>query len=356
MPRHFDEDDDLFADSRMTFGEHLEELRARLISAIKGLMFFLMIGFVLDGIGYAVGWPWLGIGKPMMHVITVPVERELKAFYYRRMERLLAEQGREKADGQGVTALKPVKMRFPPESIAALRGVQELPPESIDATVWLDPIQIYNAAQGISQVIRPPELSTFSVTETMMVYVKVSLLCGLVLASPWVFGQMWAFIGAGLYPHEKKYIHKYLPMSLILFLGGVFLCQLAVIPKSIEALLWFNDWIGFTPELRLNEWLSFAIMLPLVFGISFQTPLVMLALERIGIMTVASYWRSWRMAAFLLAVFAMIITPSPDALTMLAMWFPLVGLYFFGIVLCKWAGRNDPVDDDVPEVDELVEA
>jgi len=190
----------------------------------------------------------------------------------------------------------------------------------------------------------------------MMVYVKVSLLCGLVLASPWVLGQLWAFVAAGMYPHEKKYVHKYLPMSVGLFLGGVFLCQFAVLPKSVEALLWFNDWIGFTPELRLNEWLSFAIMMPLVFGISFQTPLVMLVLERIGIMSVASYWSSWRMAAFLLAVFAMIITPSPDALSMLAMWVPLVALYFLGILLCKWAGRNDPVDEDVPEADELVEA
>jgi sec-independent protein translocase protein TatC len=356
MPRQSDQDDDLFADSRMTFGEHLEELRARLISAIKGLMFFLVIGFVLDGIGYWINVPWFGIGKPMMHVITVPVERELKAFYFRRMQRLVAEQGRGEGDGQGATALKPVKMKFPPEAIAALRGVKDLPTESIEATVLLDPIQTYNAAQGISQVIRPPELATFSVTETMMVYIKVSLLCGLVLASPWVFGQMWAFIGAGLYPHEKKYVHKFLPMSLGLFLGGVALCQFAVIPKSIAALLWFNDWIGFTPELRLNEWLSFAIMLPLVFGISFQTPLVMLALERIGIMSVAGYWNSWRMAAFLLAVFAMIIVPSPDALSMLAMWFPLVGLYFFGILLCKWAGRNDPVDEDVPEMEEFVEA
>jgi sec-independent protein translocase protein TatC len=356
MPRPSDDDDDLFADSRMTFGEHLEELRARLISAIKGLMFFLFIGFALDGLGYLINVPWIGVGKPMMQVITAPVKHELQAFYARRMARLVAERDRGEKAVQKVTELQPVRMVFPPAAVAELRGDKNLPTEPLELTVMLDPIQTYNVTQGINQVIRPPELSTLSVTESMMVYVKVSLLCGLVFASPWVLGQLWAFVAAGMYPHEKKYVHKYLPMSVGLFLGGVFLCQFAVLPKSVEALLWFNDWIGFTPELRLNEWLSFAIMMPLVFGISFQTPLVMLVLERIGIMSVASYWSSWRMAAFLLAVFAMIITPSPDALSMLAMWVPLVALYFFGIVLCKWAGRNDPIDEDVPEVDELVEA
>ncbi len=355
MPRQSDDDDDLFADSRMTFGEHLEELRARLFSAIKGLLFFLMIGFVLDAIGLALDLPWFGIGKPMVGVITAPVQHELKAFYARRMDRLIANRDRGDAGAKMVTALQPVTMRFSPEAIAALRGDKTPPAAPIDVTVQLDPIQAYNASQGINQVIRPPELSTLSVTESMMVYIKVSLLCGLVLASPWVFGQAWAFVAAGMYPQEKKYIHKYLPMSLGLFLGGVALCQFAVIPKSIEALLWFNDWMGFTPDLRLNEWLGFAIMMPLVFGISFQTPLVMLALERIGIMTVAIYWANWRMAAFLLAVLCAIITPSPDALSMLLMWLPLVGLYFFGIAMCTWAGRNDPVDEDVPEVDELVE-
>jgi hypothetical protein len=154
---------------------------------------------------------------------------------------------------------------------------------------------------------------------------------------------------AGLYPHEKHYVHKYLPMSLGLFLGGVLLCQFAVIPQSISALLWFNDWLGFTPDLRLSEWLGFAILMPLVFGISFQTPIVMLLLERIGIMSVEGYIRGWRIAVFLLAVMAMIITPTPDAYTMILMWLPLCGLYFLGIYLCKLSGRHSERESEDSE-------
>src|SRR5205085_235493 len=144
-----------------------------------------------------------------------------------------------------------------------------------------------------------------------------------VIGSPWIFYQIWAFIAAGLYPHEKKLVHVYLPVSLGLFLSGVFMCQFLVIPRAIEALLWFNEWLGFKPDLRLNEWLGFAILLPVVFGVSFQTPMVMMFLARIGIMTAESFRKHWRMAYFALAVFAAIITPTPDMITMLMLWVPM---------------------------------
>ena len=188
-----------------------------------------------------------------------------------------------------------------------------------------------------------------------MVYLKVSMVTGFVLGSPWIFYQIWAFVAAGLYPHEKRYIHLYLPLSLGLFLFGVVICEFFVMPKAVEALLWFNEWLGIAPDLRLNEWLSFAIWLPVIFGVAFQTPLVMMVLERIGIMTVEKYLSLWRMAVFALGVFAAIITPTTDFVTWFALWFPMVGLYFLGIYLCWMAARRRPVDFDVPESAELVE-
>src|SRR5262249_57292693 len=102
--------------------------------------------------------------------------------------------------------------------------------------------------------------------------------------------------------HEKKYVHKYLPISLGLFLAGVLLCQFMVIPKAIEALLWFNEWLGLEPDLRLNEWLSFALLLPLVFGLSFQTTMVMLFLAKLGILDADSFRKKRRIAWFVMAI------------------------------------------------------
>ena len=85
--------------------------------------------------------------------------------------------------------------------------------------------------------------------ETLTIFFMVCLVAGLVLASPWVFYQIWAFVAAGLYRHERNYVKKYLPFSLGLFLAGVFLCFLFVLPITLKFLLQFNVWLGVAPTL-----------------------------------------------------------------------------------------------------------
>jgi sec-independent protein translocase protein TatC len=358
MPSHHDYDEDLFADTRMTFGEHIEELRTHLIRAIKGLLFCMVIGFILDAVGTLLGREeTIGVGRPMMGVITEPVKQQLNAFYERRLEKLELQAQQENPAVKDATEPKLVQIGLSPAALAAFRG--QPAPENDGPVIWAEvlmkPLDFFKLTEGVNRIVSPKELTALSVTETMVVYFKVSLLCGLVIASPWVFWQIWSFIAAGLFPHEKKLVHVYLPISLGLFLGGVALCQFAVIPRSIEALLWFNEWIGIAPDLRLSEWLSFAIILPLVFGISFQTPLVMMFLERIGVATVEWYQSQWKLAVFVLAVVAALITPTPDAVTWFFMWAPMIGLYFLGIYLCRLSGRREEPDYDVPESDELIE-
>lgn len=356
MPHPRDYPDDLFADTRMTFGEHIEELRTHLLHAFKALFVVLAMGFVLDGLGYAIDRPWIGLGRPAMTIITAPVREQLRAFYDRRKERLVAEAAQGKAEATAATSPRRMRLTLDAESVARLRGVEPSAAAPVQIDVSVNPLEVFNSAESVVEFVRPRELTTLSIQESMVVYIKVSLLVSLIVASPYVFYQIWSFVAAGLYPHEKHYIHKYLPMSLGLFLAGVFLCQFAVIPKSIEALLWFNEWMGLTPDLRLSEWLGFAIMMPLVFGVSFQTPLVMLFLERIGVMSVATYLSAWKIAAMALAVFAALITPSVDALSMLFMWVPLLALYFLGILLCRLSQSKDEPADEPSSTDALVES
>src|SRR6185312_623410 len=139
--------------------------------------------------------------------------------------------------------------------------------------------------------------------ETITIYFMICMVSGLVLTSPFVFYQVWAFIAAGLYRHERHYVKKFLPFSLGLFLSGVFLCFFGVLPYTLMFLLQFNVWLGIEPTMRITDWMSFATILPVVFGISFQTPLVMLFLERIGILT-ADDFRKKRKIAILVMVAA----------------------------------------------------
>lgn len=359
--------DDIFDESRMSFGDHLEELRTRLIRALYGLGLCLVIGFVLDGIGDSLGYPNLGIGRPMMKVIVDPVESQVRNFYAKRAlqteqrlnESPLGRTPREEADAIR-EKLKDNNWDFSvlsrDEKRKLLGSTQKMPvvikvepfkkvfgePKDPTVTEIETEIEVFPAYlsaykdEGEALLESRKYLTTLSAQEAFMVYFKVSLLCGVVIASPWIFYQIWAFIAAGLYPHERRYVYKYLPFSVGLFLAGVLLCQFVVLPGAVKALLGFNSYIDLDPDLRLNEWLSFAIVLPLVFGVSFQTPLVMLFFNRIGMFGWEDYWSKWRYAVMILALFAAIITPTPDAVTMLYLFVPMFGLYCLGVLVCKY--------------------
>ena len=208
---------------------------------------------------------------------------------------------------------------------------------------------------SVCWVISPKEFSTnvqvprsASVEAVLNPTLSIVLLCSVILASPLIFYQIWAFVAAGMYPNEKSYVYKYLPFSLGLFFVGIVLCQFVVLPGAVKALIGFNDWVDTDPDLRLNEWLSFAIMLPLVFGASFQTPLVMFFLNRIGMFTWENYWAKWRYAIIVLAFFSALITPTPDVVTMLYLFIPMIALYMLGVALCRFfpPSHETPDEDD----------
>ncbi|HLN32449.1 MAG TPA: twin-arginine translocase subunit TatC [Gemmataceae bacterium] len=337
--------DDLFASTRMSFGDHVEVLRKHLIRAIIGFVIALLFSLLL--------------GKPLVEFISHPVEVALGRFYDRRV----AEKSKELDAGQNdklTEANKPREMdvQIQRTQLAKVLGLKE---PVADGEEWADlklrikPVQLaINLDTAQRQVTRPATLQTLTVTEAFVVYFKVSMYCGVVLASPWIFYQIWMFVAAGLYPNERRYVNVYLPFSLGLFLIGVLMCEFVVLPKAIEYLLSFNEWMGLEPNLRLSDWLSFAIATPLMFGVAFQTPLVMLFLNRLGILDVAAYVKHRRIALFGLACVAVILSASPDAISYLSLVIPMWCLYEFGILLCRFMPK--PARDiDVPESEEMVE-
>lgn len=356
MQNDLPDPDDMFSDTRMSFGEHIEDLRTHLLRAIYGFVICFIIGFFL--------------AKPVLRFIASPVERVLGE-YHEEMFQAKAKEILEQHKDTKRTAYQPL-MVDPRVLKQVLNGeTPDVPsPEDIgdgsDQKVDVSkmvvvpfyvPDALNNALmlEKLRLVIRPPTLATLSVQEAFVVWMKVALLTGFVLSCPWVFWQIWLFVAAGLYPHEKKLVHVYLPVSIFLFLGGVVLCEFFVIPKAVEALLWFNRYLGLQPDLRLSEWLGFAIMMPLVFGLSFQTPLVMLFLDRIGVADVTTYREKRRIAIFLLAIFAAVITPTVDIFSMLLLHIPLCLLYELGIILCLVNPRPKFLEPETEDSDELIE-
>lgn len=380
-PKTYDYPDDIFADTRMTFGEHIEELRMRMIRALIGLVICLFAGFVLDGIGAALDNPNIGIGRPMISIITDPVETQVRDFYNRRNN--MVEERIHSVDDIPSEELAEIEeqLRKNGGNISELSESQKRKLMALTQPMWMElrvadlagvfgPPRDGAPSTVITQVrVRPAELSvlanrgdviaggrqyltTLSAQEAFVVYFKVSLLCGAIISSPWILYQFWMFVGAGLYPHEKRYVYIFFWPSVILFTGGAILCQFIVMPGALKALLKFNEFLGFDPDIRLNEWLSLAIILPLVFGLSFQTPLVMIFLNRIGVFSAEDYASKWRYACMILAIFAAIITPTPDVVTMGYLFLPMFGLYLAGIVICHFFPGFE--EDEEEEADEEV--
>ncbi len=317
----------------MSFGDHIEELRVRLILALLGLFVGLVIVFL----------PPVDIAWRVMKSMEWPAKEALDDFYrseYEKKAKLADEQKSVTPEllanvdaGLFLDALRKIAPKLELPQSEAVKG------QSLNLPIRFTASSMIETVRG-STVQIDQSLVSLAPLETLTIFFMVGLVSGLVVASPWVFYQIWAFVAAGLYRHERRYVKQYLPFSLGLFLAGVFLCFLFVLPVTLNFLLQFNLWLGVAPTLRLSEWMGFATMLPLIFGIAFQTPLVMLFIERIGILTVDDFRSKRKIAIIVITVAAAVLTPGQDPFSMLLLGIPMILLYELGIVLIGYNQRT----------------
>ncbi len=345
-----DVDDNLFESTKMTFGEHLDELRAALIKAVLALA----IGFVIALFPPIAGGVVEYVQTPLKESLTNYYRGLAKQQYFEYLEQRRLDGAPVPSDLDAAAELMASEglvpeERFvdPRETLDALDRVfpqavdrSKLPPLDPAAGVRrenLVPLRMYHNLSDDPRV----RVVGLSVQEPFSVYIRAAFVVGAVLASPFIFYYLWNFVAVGLYPHEKQYVHMFLPISLGLFLAGVLLAFFFVFRFVMAFLFQFYDWMGIDPDPRITDWLSFVLILPLGFGISFQLPLVMLFLERIGVFRVADYLSHWRIAVLVIFVLAMILTPS-DPYSMLLMAVPLTLLYFGGVAMCRLMPRRGP--------------
>jgi sec-independent protein translocase protein TatC len=180
---------------------------------------------------------------------------------------------------------------------------------------------------------------------------KISFLIGVAVASPiWLF-QLWAFIVPGLTKREKRYALGFVAASLPLFAAGLGLAWL-VLPNAI---VFFAEFVPArsTQLIDADRYLTFVTQVFLAFGIAFVVPVLLVALNMVGVLSGRSLANSWRIAVFLVFLFAAIASPSPDAGSMIALAVPMVGLYLIAVAIAllndRRRGKNDPfagLDDD----------
>jgi sec-independent protein translocase protein TatC len=282
------EEPDPFEHTRMTLGEHLEELRKRLLKSA----FVFVLAFV-------VAW---ALRVRIADVMLGPY-RDVAD----RLNGYLAEIYAERVDVQG----QPWE-RYWTSADPATRAL-------------LRPIESRPLVTGIG--------------EEFGFALNNSVWFALFVGSPFFLWQMWQFIAAGLYPHEKRGIRVAFPFSLALFLAGVLFAFLAIVPLGMYFLQLTLDPDQVSTSLKLDTYFGFVRALCLGMGVVFQLPVLMVFAMRVGVITPATFARyrgHWVVGALLIAA---LLTPGPDFYSQILMAIPMIGLYEVGILLGRIVAR-----------------
>jgi sec-independent protein translocase protein TatC len=183
----------------------------------------------------------------------------------------------------------------------------------------------------------PPQsyqITTFSPAEPFMVSLKIWVVVGLILGSPFLIWQLWAFVGPAFTSTEKRYFYPVVIATTVLFLGGVVFGYVVVLPKGLQFLLGFGGG-NFNIQNRATDYFTFVALFVLAFGVVFEMPAVLVLLAKVGVIDDRFLRKNRRYAILINAVVAAFITPSQDAFSMLAMFIPLVVLYEISIPLAR---------------------
>lgn len=177
-------------------------------------------------------------------------------------------------------------------------------------------------------VIRP--------TESVISYFRVALVLGLVVATPVILYQIVAFILPALHKRERRYLYVLLPGAALLFATGVAFGYFIVLPRTINFLATFLIEEAATAW-SLGNYIAFVTNMLFIIGVTFQTPLVVYMLAKLGIVSPATMSHYRRHAILIIAILAAVLTPTPDPFTMLLVAVPMVVLYELGILLARFA-------------------
>lgn len=188
--------------------------------------------------------------------------------------------------------------------------------------------------QILALLIKPygEKLQILGPTEGIAVFFRVALTGGLVLAMPFLIYQFLMFVLPGLEENEKRYVRWGVPVATLLFLIGVGFAWFILIPTAIGFLSTFQEDI-FKTEWQSQKYIPFVTSLIFWIGVSFETPLILFILTKVGIVTPQLLLKQWRFAVIIIAILAAMITPTVDPFNMALVMLPLFALYGLSILL-----------------------
>lgn len=175
----------------------------------------------------------------------------------------------------------------------------------------------------------PQNLVYTNPTDPFNMYLKISLIVGIFLASPFVLYQVWAFIAPGLYKSERRYVAPFMFSTVGLFVGGGYFAYKMVYPAALDFLIDYSK--QFTPMITINEYTDLFMTIVLGLGVVFEMPILVFFLALFGIVSPGWMWRNLRYSILVIFIIAAIITPTTDIMNMCIFAAPMVILYLVSI-------------------------
>jgi sec-independent protein translocase protein TatC len=322
---------------QMSFLEHLDELRRRLIRS-----------FIFVFVAASVSWFF---ADRIYNFLAVPVERAL-AEAQRTQVPIAGQAGNETI--VSITTLKENDVGRYVFPLETKLGTSLIPAgASVNARVLKDsqgklglfsdealytgntvvpkgvrlPVDLASASETFSGL--NDKLIVTSALEPFSLYVKVSLYAAVCVSVPFLLWQIWAFVSPGLYPHERAYVTPFIALSSISFVLGAAFAYYVIFPPAAKYLLGLGT--DFRLLLKADDYFDFIIIVMLGMGVVFQMPAITYVLARIGLITARLMVRVWKTALIVILIAAAVLSPTNDIPNMLLFAAPMLVLYVVSI-------------------------
>ncbi len=203
---------------------------------------------------------------------------------------------------------------------------------ALSFVLWKEALHFLHKPLGLPLIM-------YGLPEAFLSSLRLSLCMGIFLAAPFIFSGVWGVFGPLFsFPSGRNSLLVVLSATL-LFYGGSFFCYYLVLPVAINFLVNYGT-ENLKPMIGLSKYLSFVIGLTMAFGVVFELPLIMLILGRVGLVSYQWLARNRRYALLINSILSALLTPTPDAYTMLLMMIPIQMLYELSIWLVRFFGKK----------------
>jgi sec-independent protein translocase protein TatC len=322
---------------QMSFLEHLDELRRRLVRSFVFVVVAAIVAFYFSGEIYAFlaapvqralaeaqrrQVPIAGVtGTETIATMTSLMENDSGRFVFSEETKLgsslipagASVMARVLKDAEGKLSL------FTDEALYSGNAV-------IPKGVRL-PIELGDAIEAFSGI--NDKLIVTTAMEPFSLYLKVSLYAAICMSLPFLLFQVWGFVAPGLYPHERAYVTPFILLSTISFLIGAAFAYYVIFPPAAKYLLGLGT--DFRLLLKADEYFDFIILIMLGMGVVFQMPAVTYVLSRIGLVTAGFMVRIWKTAMIVIFICAALLSPTADIANMMLFAAPMIALYIVSI-------------------------